>query len=64
MLVAYGPEERPVVAEELPLEQLQSWSSEQQLHCPNCRGVVHVRGGPGKRMQSHFAHQCGEPDRI
>ncbi|HEX7733240.1 MAG TPA: competence protein CoiA family protein [Ktedonobacteraceae bacterium] len=60
MLVAYGPEEQPVVAEELPLEQLQSWSREQQLHCPNCRGVVHVRGGPSKRMQLHFAHQRGE----
>lgn len=60
MLVAYGPEERPVVAEEQPLEQLQSWSREQQLHCPNCRGVVHVRGGPSKRMQLHFAHLRGE----
>ncbi|HEY0757517.1 MAG TPA: competence protein CoiA family protein [Ktedonobacteraceae bacterium] len=60
MLVAYGPEERPVVAEEQPLEQLQNWSHEQQLHCPNCRGIVHVRGGPSKRMQLHFAHQRGE----
>ena len=60
MLVAYGPEEQPVVAEEMPLEQLQHWSHEQQLHCPNCRGVVHVRGGPSKRMQLHFAHQRGE----
>ena len=60
MLVAYGPEERPVMAEEMPLEQLQHWSREQQLHCPNCRGVVHVRGGPSKRMQLHFAHMRGE----
>lgn len=60
MLVAYGPEERLVVAEETSLEQLQRWSHEQQLHCPNCRGAVHVRGGPGKRMQLHFAHQRGE----
>ncbi len=60
MLVAYGPEERPVVAEEVSLEQLQEWSREQQLHCPNCRGLLHVRGGPSKRMQLHFAHQKGE----
>lgn len=60
MLVAYGPEGRPIVAEETPLEQLLLWSREQQLHCPNCRGAVHVRGGPGKRMQLHFAHQRGE----
>lgn len=59
MLVAYGPEEQPLVAEEMSLEQLQRWSREQQLHCPNCRGVVHVRGGPSKRMQLHFAHQRG-----
>jgi len=60
MLVAYGPEGQPIVAEETPLEQLLTWSHEQQLHCPNCRGVVHVRGGPSKRMQLHFAHQRGE----
>lgn len=60
MLVAYGPAGQPVVAEETPLEQLLSWSREQQLHCPDCRAVVHVRGGPGKRMQLHFAHQRGE----
>lgn len=60
MLVAYGPDGRPVVAEETPLEQLQQWSRERALHCPNCRGVVHVRGGPGKRAQLHFAHQKGE----
>ncbi|HEY6287665.1 MAG TPA: competence protein CoiA family protein, partial [Ktedonobacteraceae bacterium] len=26
----------------------------------NCRGTVHVRGGPEKRTQIHFAHQKGE----
>jgi hypothetical protein len=60
MLVAYGPDGHPVVAEEEPLEQLQCWSQEHVLHCPNCRGVVHVRGGPEKRTQLHFAHQKGE----
>lgn len=60
MLIAYGPEDQPVVADEVPLEQLQRWSHEQRLHCPNCRGLVHVRGGPSKRMQLHFAHQRGE----
>jgi len=60
MLVAYGPEEQPLVAEEVPLEQLQRWSREQLLHCPNCRGIVHVRGGPSKQMQRHFAHARGE----
>lgn len=60
MLVAYGPEGQPVIAEEAPLEQLLAWSRDQQLHCPNCRGTVHVRGGPSKRMQLHFAHQRGE----
>lgn len=60
MLVAYGPEEQPIVAEEVPLEQLQQWSHEQQLRCPNCRGIVHVRGGPSKRMQLHFAHMRRE----
>jgi hypothetical protein len=60
MLVAYGPEGRPVVAEEVPLAQLQHWSREHLLYCPNCRGVVHVRGGPEKRTQLHFAHQKGE----
>lgn len=60
MLVAYGPDGHPVIAEETPLEQLQQWSHERALHCPNCRGVVHVRGGPGKRAQLHFAHQKGE----
>lgn len=59
MLVAYGPADQPIVAEEVPLEQLQRWSHEQQLRCPNCRGTVHVRGGPSKRMQLHFAHQRG-----
>jgi hypothetical protein len=60
MLVAYGPDGQPVVAEETPLEKLLLWSREQALHCPNCRGVVHVRGGPTKQMQLHFAHQRGE----
>jgi hypothetical protein len=60
MLVAYGPEGSPVVAEETPLEQLQRWSQERVLYCPNCRGLVHVRGGPEKRTQLHFAHQKGE----
>ncbi|GCE12561.1 competence protein CoiA [Tengunoibacter tsumagoiensis] len=60
MLVAYGPEGQPLIAEEVPLEQLQHWSRERSLHCPNCRGIVHVRGGPEKRTQLHFAHQKGE----
>jgi len=60
MLVAYGPDGHPVVAEEEPLEQLQRWSQEHVLYCPNCRGVVHVRGGPEKRTQLHFAHKKGE----
>ncbi len=60
MLVAYGPDGHSVVAEEMPLEQLQSWSHDRLLHCPNCRGIVHVRGGPEKRTQLHFAHQKGE----
>ncbi len=60
MLVAYGPDGRPVVAEEVPVEQLQNWSHDRLLHCPNCRGIVHVRGGPEKRTQLHFAHQKGE----
>lgn len=60
MLVAYGPDGHPVIAEETPLDQLQRWSSEHALYCPNCRGIVHVRGGPDKRTQLHFAHQKGE----
>src|SRR5215471_19150568 len=60
MLVAYGPDGRPVVAGETPLEQLQNWSQEHVLYCPNCRGMLHVRGGPEKRTQLHFAHQKGE----
>jgi hypothetical protein len=60
MLVAYGPDGQPVVAEETPLEQLQQWSRERQLYCPNCRGIVHLRGGAEKRTQLHFAHQKGE----
>lgn len=60
MLVAYGPQGQPVVAEEASLEQLLRWSHAQQLYCPNCRGVVHVRGGASKRMQLHFAHKRSE----
>src|SRR5437588_10887443 len=60
MLVAYGPSGQPVIAEETSLEQLQQWSHERMLFCPNCRGVVHVRGGSEKRTQLHFAHQKGE----
>jgi len=60
MLVAYGPDGNAVIAGETPLEQLQNWSRERSLHCPNCRGVVHVRGGTDKRTQLHFAHQKGE----
>lgn len=60
MLVAYGPGGQPVTAGETPLKQLQRWSQERQLYCPNCKGIVHVRGGPEKRMQLHFAHQKGE----
>ena len=60
MLVANGPNGRPVIAELVALEQLQRWSHERSLYCPNCRGTVHVRGGPEKRMQLHFAHQKGE----
>ena len=60
MLVACGPDGQPVVAEETPLEQLQQWSRERQLYCPNCRGIVHLRGGQEKRTQLHFAHQKGE----
>jgi hypothetical protein len=60
MLVAYGPNGRPIIAEEAALEQLQCWSRERSLYCPNCRGTVHVRGGREKRTQLHFAHQKGE----
>ena len=60
MLVAYGPDATPVVAEETSLEQLQKWSHERVLYCPNCRGIVHLRGGQQKRTQLHFAHQKGE----
>ncbi|HEV2582760.1 MAG TPA: competence protein CoiA family protein [Ktedonobacteraceae bacterium] len=60
MLVAYGPGDQPVVADETPLEQLRQLSQERLLICPNCRGIVHVRGGPEKRIQLHFAHQRGE----
>ncbi|GCE16666.1 competence protein CoiA [Dictyobacter kobayashii] len=60
MLVAYGPDQHTVIAEETPISQLQQWSRNHQLHCPNCRGIVHVRGGAEKRTQLHFAHQKGE----
>src|SRR5919109_3182961 len=60
MLVAYGPKGQPVIAEETALELLQQWSHERLLFCPNCRGTVHVRGGPEKQTQLHFAHQKGE----
>ncbi len=60
MLVAYGPDGQSVIAEETSLAQLQNWSHERALYCPNCRGIVHVRGGPEKRTQLHFAHQKGE----
>ncbi|HET7637848.1 MAG TPA: competence protein CoiA family protein, partial [Ktedonobacteraceae bacterium] len=60
MLVAYGPDGQPVIAEEKTLTQLQNWSHDRALYCPNCRGIVHVRGGPEKRTQLHFAHQKGE----
>ncbi|GCE24787.1 hypothetical protein KDA_02710 [Dictyobacter alpinus] len=60
MLVAYGPDQRPIIAEETPIGQLQQWSRDHQIHCPNCRGIVHVRGGAEKRTQLHFAHQKGE----
>ena len=60
MLVAYGPEGQPIVAEEMTLAQLKVWSQRDMLYCPNCRGVVHVRGGPVKRTEIHFTHQKGE----
>lgn len=60
MLVAYGPDGHSVIAEEAALEQLQHWSRERRLYCPNCRGTVHVRGGAEKRTHLHFAHQKGE----
>ena len=60
MLVAYGPEDTLVIAGETSLEQAQSWSREQALRCPNCRGIVYARGGPEKQTQLHFAHQKGE----
>lgn len=60
MLVAYGPNGQRVVAEEGQLETLRRWSRERGLQCPNCRGVVHVRGGTEKRTHLHFAHQKGE----
>ena len=60
MLVAYGPHGRTIIAEETPLEELQHLSRERLLYCPNCRGALHLRGGPEKRIQLHFAHQKGE----
>lgn len=60
MLVAYGPEGQPRVAKDMYLVQLKDLSRRNLLFCPNCRGIVHVRGGPEKRIQLHFAHQKGE----
>lgn len=60
MLVAYGPEEQLVIAEDLHFAQLKDWSERNLLYCPNCHGLVHVRGGPEKRIQLHFAHKRGE----
>lgn len=60
MLVAYGPDGRPAIAEEALIAQLQDWSRDRLLYCPNCRGIVHVRGGGEKRTHLHFAHQRGE----
>ncbi len=60
MLVAYGPEGHAVIAEDKQFEQLKDWSQRNLLCCPNCRGIVHVRGGPEKQIQIHFAHQKGE----
>ncbi|HCI80872.1 MAG TPA: hypothetical protein DHW02_14415, partial [Ktedonobacter sp.] len=60
MLVAYGTDNQPIIADKTALEQLQRWSRERVLRCPNCRGIVHIRGGEGKMMQLHFAHQRGE----
>lgn len=59
MLVAYGPEGKTIIAGETPIEQVQQWSRERLLRCPNCRGIVHVRGGT-ERIHLHFAHQKGE----
>ena len=60
MLVAYGPEGQPIVAKDVYLMQLKDLSRRNLLVCPNCRGIVHVRGGSEKRIQIHFAHQKGE----
>jgi Competence protein CoiA-like family len=60
MLVAYGPEGQPIVAGETSLTQLKEMSLRSLLYCPNCRGILHVRGGLEKRTQIHFAHQKGE----
>jgi Competence protein CoiA-like family len=60
MLVAYGPVGQPIVAKDVNLVQLKDLSRRNLLVCPNCRGIVHVRGGIEKRIQIHFAHQKGE----
>src|SRR5438093_13680503 len=60
VLVAYGPGGQPIVADETRLGVLQRWAQERALYCPNCRGIVHMRGGPEKRTQLHIAHQRGE----
>jgi hypothetical protein len=60
MLIAYGPEGQAIVAKDAYLAHLKDLSRRNQLVCPNCRGIVHVRGGSEKRIQIHFAHQKGE----
>jgi Competence protein CoiA-like family len=60
MLVAYGHEGQLIIAKDKYLEQLKDLSQKNLLFCPNCRGIVHVRGGPEKQIQIHFAHQKGE----
>ncbi|HYA99157.1 MAG TPA: competence protein CoiA family protein, partial [Ktedonobacteraceae bacterium] len=60
MLVAYGPDEQVVIAEDLHFAQLKDWSRRNLLYCPNCHGLVHVKGGPEKHIQIHFAHKRGE----
>jgi Competence protein CoiA-like family len=60
MLVAYGPGGQSVIAGETEPAQLLTWSHAQELRCPNCRSIVHVRGGLQRRTQLHFAHRKGE----
>ncbi len=60
MLVAYGPDNQLIVAEATVQPQLQRWSREGQLFCPNCRGHLRLRGGEDKKVQLHFAHLKGE----